>query len=67
MIPPLAVQVEEKIRKMDKEFKLKRIDNGILSGHIINIELAYEHHVIAEKASRNNYNINIHNNDKMEI
>ena len=66
-ISPLALQIEEKIRKKEKKFKLKRIDNGILSGHIINIELAYEHHVIAEMASKNNYNINVDNNGKVEI
>jgi Mg2+ and Co2+ transporter CorA len=66
-ISPLALQIEEKIRKQEKRFKLKRIDNGVLSGHIINIELAYEHHTIAETASKNNYNININDNGKMEI
>ncbi len=66
-VSPLALQIEEKIRKKEKDFKLKRIDNGILSGRIINIELAYEHHAIAELASKNNYNINVNNNGKVEI
>ena len=49
-IIPFAEQVESKIRRIHHDFRLKRLDRGILSGKIISREYAYEHHPIAEKA-----------------
>ena len=49
-IIPFAEQVESKIRRIHHDFRLKRLDRGILSGKIISREFAYEHHPIAEKA-----------------
>ena len=51
-IIPLAEQIEEKIRKHQPQFKLKRLDRGILSGSILSREYAYEHHPIAEKIGK---------------
>ena len=49
-IIPFAEQVESKIRRIHHDFRLKRLDRGVLSGKIISREFAYEHHPIAEKA-----------------
>ena len=49
-VMPFAEQVEEKIRRIHKDFRLKRVDRGTLSGKIISREFAYEHHPIAETA-----------------
>ena len=48
-IVPFAEQLEARIQRSFKFFKLKRLDRGMLSGKIISHELAFEHHPIAEK------------------
>lgn len=47
-IQPLVQSLEEKIHRFNPHFKLKRLANNVLSGHIISREWAYEHHPIAE-------------------
>ena len=47
-IQPLVLSLEEKIHRFNPRFKLKRLANNVLSGHIISREWAYEHHPIAE-------------------
>ncbi len=51
-IIPFAEQVEEKIRRLHPEFRLKRLDRGVISGKIISREYAYEHHPISEKSGQ---------------
>ena len=51
-VMPLAEQIEEKIRRHQHQFKLKRLDRGILSGKILSREYAYEHHPIAERVKK---------------
>ena len=51
-IVPFAEQLEARIQRSFKFFKLKRLDRGMLSGKIISHELAFEHHPIAEKIKR---------------
>ena len=47
-IQPIVQSIEEKIHRFNPHFKLKRLANNVLSGHIISREWAYEHHPIAE-------------------
>ena len=47
-IQPMVLSLEEKIHRFNPKFKLKRLANNVLSGHIISREWAYEHHPIAE-------------------
>ena len=47
-IQPLVLGLEEKIHRFNPHFKLQRLANNVLSGHIISREWAYEHHPIAE-------------------
>ena len=47
-IQPIVQSIEDKIHRFNPHFKLKRLANNVLSGHIISREWAYEHHPIAE-------------------
>ena len=51
-IVPLAEQIEEKVRRSQPKFKLKRLAQGVLQGRILSREYAYEHHPIAEKVKK---------------